>query len=412
MNKRSAFEIIFLIFLFLLSPFIAVLLSIYFIYADRHIKESSVIFILFWGLIGYTYLPFDSMDITRHNLSFEQLKSIDSLLEFITYQSMSEKPDIALDIVFWGIGKWIKTHQIVGFLGAICYYGLGLGILLHWRENLRSKSSFNNFLLPLLMFLAMAQVTEFSVMRQGNATLLFLYIITFSDEKISSLKKCMLLIFPCLIHFSMYPLALLYIFTCIFNRKYLFIISIFMLVSYFFFIPLMSLLMDLLAGLGGIGAGISEKIDDYIFGGEVEVKLYSGSVLRFYVIILMMLFFPFIAFRVDRMREKLPKFILHFHYWGILFFSYTLLTSSSYILSRNMVMFKMFSVLYFTYALFSCSYYFSRHLQRLLVCLCLIIALSGPFSMWLGEEYRVLNPEIFYSNVINILSIKTLPEGY
>lgn len=411
-NKSSIIDFFLLLFTFIVSPFLSVLLAVYFIYCKRHVKLSVMIVVAFYGLVGYTFLPIASMDITRHYSSFEELTNVNSLSDFIFYQSLSEKPDLALDLIFWGISKLINTHQIVGFIGAACYYGLGLGILLNWRKNLYSKSSFNNFLLPSLMFLAMAQITEFSGMRQGNAILLFLYIITFSDEKISSLKKCVLLIFPCLLHFSMYPLVFLYICTCLFSRKYLFAISIFMLISFFFFIPLMSLLMNFLATLGGVGAGIAGKIEDYIFGGEVEVKLYSGSILRFYVIILMMSIFPFIALSVDKMREQLPNFILRFHYWGILFFSYTLFTASSYVLSRNMMMFKMFGVLYFTYVLFSCSYHFTKHLQRLLACLCLIIALSGPFSMWLGLEYRVLNPVMFYSNIFKILSTNTLPEGY
>lgn len=412
LNKSNIIEFFLLLLTFIVCPFLSVLLAVYLIYCKRHIKLSAMIVVAFYGLVGYTFLPIASMDITRHYSSFEELTNVSSFSDFIFFQSLSEKPDLALDFIFWGIGKLIKTHQIVGFVGAACYYGFGLGVLLNWRKNLHSKSSFNNFLLPSLMFLAMAQITEFSGMRQGNAILMFLYIITFPDDKISSIKKCVLLIFPCLLHFSMYPLALLYICTCLFSRKYLFTISILMLISFFFFIPLMSLLMNLLATLGGVGAGIAEKIEDYIFGGEIEAKLYSGSILRFYVIILMMLIFPFIALSVDKLRVQLPNFVLRFHYWGILFFSYTLFTASSYVLSRNMMMFKMFGVLYFTYALYSCSYYFNKHLQRLLACLCLGIALSGPFSMWLGLEYHVLNPVMFYSNIFNILSTNTLPEGY
>lgn len=411
MNKnRSVFEIMLLIFLFLLSPFIAVLLSVYFIYANRHIKVSSVIFVLFWGLIGYTYLPFDSMDITRHNLSFEELKSIESMLEFITYESLSEKPDFALDLIFWGIGKLVKTHQIVGFIGAICYYGLGLCILLNWRTQLKSKSPFYNFLLPLFIFLALAQVTEFSVMRQGNAILLFLFIITIPDERLSVKKKSLLLIFPCLLHFSMYPIAILYICSCFFNYRVLMMLSFLLFAGFFFFLPLMSLIMDFLSSLGGIGSGISKKIDVYLFEGEVDAALYSGSVLRFYIILLMLCIFPFVAFRLNKTLKQFPSFMLHLHYWGILFFSYLIFSSSSYIFARNIMMFKMFGILYFTYAIFSCN--LGKYLQRLLICLCLLIALSGPFSLILGEEYRVLNPRMFYSNVIDLLSIKTLPEGY
>lgn len=409
-NRKNMIEEFFLFAVFLLNPFLSVLLSIFFIYMERHIKLCFTIFTLFWGLIGYTYLPIYSMDITRHNLTFEELKLIDSFSEFLIFQSMSEKPDFALDFVFWGIGKWVDTHQIVGFIGAICYYGLGLRILLNWRFQLKSDLPFYNFLLPFIMFLALAQVTEFSGMRQGNAILLFLLIVTIPDERLEVGKKCFCLIFPCLLHFSMYPLWILYICSCFFNYRVLIMISICLLMGFFFFLPLMSVLMTFLSSLGGIGSGISAKINDYLFQGEVEVALYSGSILRFCIILLMILFFPIIAFKLNKMRRQFPPFILRLHYWGILFFSYLIFSSSSFVLSRNLMMFKMFGILYFTYALFSC--HLEKYFRRLLICMCLLVALSGPFSLILGKEYRVLNPKMFYSNIIELLSIKTLPGGY
>lgn len=408
--NKNIIEVSFLLQTFIVSPFLSVLLAVYLIYCKRHVKLSVMIVVAFYGLVGYTFLPIASMDITRHYSNFEELTNVNSFSDFIFYQSLSEKPDLALDFIFWGIGKLINTHQIVGFVGAACYYGLGLGVLLNWRKNLHSKSSFNNFLLPSLMFLALAQVTEFSGMRQGNAILLFLLIVTIPDERLEVGKKCFCLIFPCLLHFSMYPLWILYICSCFLNYRVLIIISICLLMSFFFFLPLMSFLMTLLSSLGSIGSAISAKIDDYLFQGEVEVALYSGSILRFYIILLMILVFPIIAFKLNKMRRQFPSFILHLHYWGILFFSYLIFSSSSFVLSRNLMMFKMFGILYFTYALFSC--HLGKYFRRLLICMCLLVVLSGPFSLILGKEYRVLNPKIFYSNIIELLSIKTLPGGY
>lgn len=204
MQGRKIIDVCILFLLFCISPFLAALLSLYLIYRKRYVKLGVYIIIIFWGLVGYTFLPADNMDITRHNLNFENLQNISSLQEFIIYQSLSEKPDFILDLVFWETGKFIKSHQVVGFIGAFCYYGLGLGLLLHWREQLHTKSSFNNFILLILMFLALAQVTEFSGMRQGNAILLFLFIITIPDEQLSikrnaSLYCCLVCcIFQCI----------------------------------------------------------------------------------------------------------------------------------------------------------------------------------------------------------------------
>lgn len=120
--------------------------------------------------------------------------------------------------------------------------------------------------------------------------------------------------------------------------------------------------------------------------------------------------FPVVAFGVDKKRRQVPQFILRLHYWSILFFAYILFTASSYILSRNIMLFKMFGILYFTYALFSCR--LGKYTQRLVSVLCLLVSLSGPLSMWLGLEYKVLNPKVFYSNNVDLLNVSCRLEGY
>lgn len=74
------------------------------------------------------------------------------------------------------------------------------------------------------------------------------------------------------------------------------------------------------------------------------------------------------------------------------------------------MMFKLLIVLYVVYALYT--FAFKWYLKRLLICLCLIVCISGPFSFILGREYRTLNFSLFTSNIIELLSIKTNPEGY
>ena len=41
-----------------------------------------------------------------------------------------------------------------------------------------------------------------------------------------------------------------------------------------------------------------------------------------------------------------------------------------------------------------------------------MVVLSGPISMWRAEEYNVINPSVFYSDIVTILNIKTRAEGY
>lgn len=411
-NRKNAFNIISfgLFILFILNPFVSSILALFSLYYRVNIKSSYFIIVLFCGLFGYTFLPHYTMDITRHYIAFDLFKDVDSFSDFILLESTNEKPDFALDFLYWIIGKYVKKHQIVGFLGAVIYYGLGLSILLRWRKQLLIKSSLCNFLIPFLMFCALAQVTEFNGMRQGNAILLFLFIITIPNETISLYKKYFLLLLPCVLHFSMYPIVLLYIFASYLSYRYILIITFFLLISFPVFTPFMVFLKHFLLLFGSIGMGISDKIDAYLFEGDIEAGLYSGSVIRFIVILIMMFIYPFVTVAINKKRKAFPTHILYIYYWGMLFFAYMIFTSSSFILSRNIMMFKMFSIIYFSYILFSIN--LNRVVRSILFLICVIVIVSGPFSLFLSYEYKVVNPKLFFYNVFDLLSIETSPIGY
>ena len=406
-NKDVFGKRMFLAFLFLINPFLAFCLAVYLLSKQKEALFTTVVIVLFFGLLGYTCLPFSTMDITRHYVMFDKMKQAVSFSDFVFYESLSEKPDFFLDLLYWILGKYVNTHQIVGFLGASIYYGFMVGIIRNWCSALSIKSS-KIFLLLLIMFLALIPIYEFSGMRQGNAIMIFLYIITISE--MSMLKRGLLLIIPCLLHFSLYPIVALYICACtVKKKKILWIIALCMMSAFFYFTPLMAWLMNICSSMGGMGAGIAEKIDAYLFQGEVDSALYSGSVLRFFIILGLLFFCPIIAYSVNRKIEK-GSFFERFHNFFILFFSYIFFSSSSYILSRNLMMFKLLIVLYVVYVLYT--FAFKWYLKRLLICLCLIVCISGPFSFILGREYRTLNFSLFTSNIIELLSIKTNPEGY
>ena len=52
------------------------------------------------------------------------------------------------------------------------------------------------------------------------------------------------------------------------------------------FLPLMKWFQNQCLSMGTIGIGIAMKIEDYLFSGEMEAKLYSGSVIRFGICLL------------------------------------------------------------------------------------------------------------------------------
>ena len=205
---------------FTLNPFVAFCFSLYLLAKRRWIFISSLVFILFSGLFGYTFLPAYNMDITRHYMIYEELTNIGSLADFVFYESLQDKPDFLLDMVYWWLGKFVNTHQIVGFIGAVFYYGLMLGVIRHFciifvNED-KAKAAF--FYL-LFLFLALTTIYEFSGMRQGNAILLFLFIITIPENKISEKCRALLLVLPGLLHFSLYPIVLLYLCTYWMRKK-------------------------------------------------------------------------------------------------------------------------------------------------------------------------------------------------
>lgn len=405
-NKDVFGKRMFLAFLFFINPFLAFCLAVYLLSKQKEALFTTIVIVLFFGLLGYTCLPFSTMDITRHYVMFDKMKQAVSFSDFVFYESLSEKPDFFLDLLYWILGKYIDTHQVVGFLGASIYYGFMVGVIRNWCSALSIKSS-KIFLLLLVMFWALIPVYEFSGMRQGNAIMIFLFAITKPD--ISMLKRGLLLIISCLLHFSLYPIVALYICACVVKKKTLLIIALCLVAAFFYFTPLMSLLMAICSSMGGVGAGIAEKIDSYVFQGEVGAKLYSGSVLRFFIILGLLFFYPIIAYSMNGKIEK-GSFFERFHNFFILFFSYLFFSSSSYIFSRNLMTFKLLIVLYIVCALYT--FTFKWYLKRLLICLCLVICISGPFSFILGREYKTLNFSLFTSNIIELLNIKTNPEGY
>ena len=415
-SKRVWAYRFFLPILFFICPFGAVCLSFYRLAQRQNIAINLFFIILFFGLLGYTLLPYSTGDLTRHYLMFEDLKQATFFSDFLLYESLSEKPDFFLDILYWLLGKFVDTHQAVGFMGAVIFYSCMLGVILNWCSCFMvfvgDRMYKRVFIYILLAFLALTPVYEFSGMRQGNAILLFLFLVTFPFDKQSEWKRIILLLIPCLLHFSLYPIVALYLCTYLLKQKGVLVVFCCLSLGYFVFTPLMHALIELCSSLGGIGAGIAGKIDNYMFSGEVDNKLYSGSVIRFFVILFLTGISPVIIWISGRKNHqgKISVMKLRFHHFFIFFYGYVLFTSSSFIVSRNLMLIKFLSVLYLIYALFSIK--LNAYVKSFFMCILLGVFLSGPLSLYLGKEYRTLSPALFYSNLLDILSIETKPEGY
>lgn len=73
-NKDVFGKRMFLAFLFLINPFLAFCLAVYLLSKQKEALFTTVVIVLFFGLLGYTCLPFSTMDITRHYVMFDKMK--------------------------------------------------------------------------------------------------------------------------------------------------------------------------------------------------------------------------------------------------------------------------------------------------------------------------------------------------
>ena len=400
---------------FILNPFVAFCFSLYLLAKQKYVSICSFICICFAGLFGYTFFPASNMDITRHYVTYDDLTNIVSFSDFIFYESLVEKPDFLIDLVYWLVGKIIDTHQVIGFLGASLYYGLMFGVIKHCCSLFTNnkRQTYNFFLFLLLSFLSLTIIYDFSVMRQGNAILLFLFIITIPSYRISELKRVLLLLLPCLLHFSLYPIVFLYLCTYILKRRTIFMLFVCMILCYFFFPIIMHTAMNVCNSVGGPFAGVAEKIDLYMFNGKLSVLLFSGSRIRFVLTIFLFIFiFPILVYLIEKKSTNIfsNSLLSRFHYFSILFAGYLIMSSSTYILSRNLVLFKFIIGIYLMNVVFTLP--LKEYLKNFLLGVTVGIWLLGIVSFYHGRDYRCINTTLFYSNIFNILAVKTNPAGY
>jgi hypothetical protein len=400
----------FALILFLISPFIGCMFSLYNISKNRFVNISYVLVVLFAGLYGYTYLPYSNDDITRHYQLFKTISSLDTFSDFVLYQAVSFKPDFLIDYLYWIVGHFSDNHQLVGFLGSAMYYGLLLAIIRNWLGLFSQTHYGPAFWCAILSMLALIPTNEFCGMRQGNANALLLFFITWPKfYNFPKLVRILLLILPCLLHFSIFPYILIFVLASNINSKKAVLLSAAMALSCIFVVPVMQSLMGVLPKLGTIGVGIAMKIDEYMFDGDIENLLYSGSRLRFYFIVLLIAISPFM-FNLIRKAKSEDKNFDTFIRFTYLTLGYLVFTSPTFILSRSLMIFKLIACLLISYLAFSSTV--STKNNQLYKIITYTLIFSGVIYLIQAQEYRVINPAIFYLPLPELLQIETDIYGY
>ena len=208
-NKNDTSWAVISLLLFLVYPFVGVCMALYLMPCSKHRMFFSLLVGIFGGLLGYTYLPSDVMDITRHFITFKLLLNVNTWSDFLLFESIAQKSDGFFDFFYWNIGHFSDNHQWVGFLSGFLFYFFSVSVLLIWHDIIHTSR--NEFLFLCGVFLALSCVYTLNGIRNGNAVALFLYIVSLQIKGYRP-KRLWWFVLPCLMHFSMYPLVALYLF--------------------------------------------------------------------------------------------------------------------------------------------------------------------------------------------------------
>lgn len=393
---------------FIISPFVASLLAFYFCMHDFDRKFNTLLLACFCGLFGYTFIPGEGFDIIRHEELFSEFLAFD-FSQFMIYEFTSHKPDFLIELIYWLIGRIISNSQVVGFIGAFSFYYLMLLSIESSLKNIVCKRTPCIYFFCFAIFMAITVTWQFSGMRNGNAVLLLMYLIT-SDIDYSRKKNMLLLLLPGILHFSLLPICFLY-FLCIFlKRKYLQYISIFFILSAPFILLILSSLYGVLNSLGNMGHFFASKIDSYVIEGT-DASMYTGAGFRYYLVAIpMLILFPFVWRAVNQCSCNNRMLKLPYHNFSILFFSYVLCFSMTYAFGRNLLLYVYLFSVYFLFFLYNvkCSVFLKRIVYLFLIYACLSII---P-SWYMGKEYRCINPILFTGDLQKILTIEVTENDY
>lgn len=397
-----------LIFSFIVSPFLTSLLAFFLCMYGFDRKFNTLLLACFGGLFGYTFIPGESFDIIRHEELFAKFLTLD-FSQFVIYEFSSSKPDFLIELIYWFVGRFIANSQIVGFVSAFFFYYLMLLVIENSLKNIICRGTPYIYFFCFVIFIAVTVTWQFSGVRNGNAVLLFMYLITNNIDYLKR-KNQLLLLLPGIVHFSLLPICLLYILCIFLKMKYLQYISVIFILSAPFILLILSSLYGILDSFGGVGHFFAAKIDSYVIDGT-DASMYTGAGFRYYLVAIpMLILFPFIWFSANKSSCNNGVRESRYHHFSILFFSYVLCFSMTYAFSRNLLLYVYLFSVYFLSFLYlkKCNMLLKRFVFLFLLYTCLSII---P-SLYMGKEYRCINPVLFMGNLHTILTTKVTENDY
>ena len=203
-------------------------------YMLKNDNLGYILFSFFMGLLAYTMIPYDTMDITRHYEAFEDISKV-NISEVFDYGRVF---DYSFNLYMWTIHYIGLPKEFVPFsfiFIQIMFYFLSLKIVIHY--------SFSNREVPLWfmglsLFLILNEIRFIgaaSGLRNGLAFSIFIYaqIEYFFAHK--RLKFFLLSLLSMLMHMSVIPIFFLTLIATVFRLKtigkFLFFLSLILLMS-------------------------------------------------------------------------------------------------------------------------------------------------------------------------------------
>jgi hypothetical protein len=396
--------------IFYVYPLAAFTISLMLTAIDFDIKFNRFIIGLFFGLYGFSFIPGVEFDIVRHQDTYLHFQTHSSISDFLLTLLISLRPDFLMELVFLIIGKFFPNPQMVGFIGSfVFYYCFILAIDNCFIYIFPFKKTFFKYMVLFLMFTAVTVTYVFSGIRNGPASMLFLYLVTKRPD-LAKIKNILLMFVPGMIHFSLFPVSLLYIISSKSSKKFIIILSLgIMILSPFVNIILINL-YTIFSHYNGTRY-LAAKINSYVLEGTSSSS-YLGAGFRYYLVVLPLVFIsPLFWFGINKYYKRINFSFHDYHKFIIVLFAYALFTIQTYVFSRLLLIFVYISIIYILYCLWT-SYIHGKQLKQFMMLACLYVMLSIVPSWYMGHEYACINPVLLSGSLVDILSVKITPNDY
>lgn len=375
--------------LFLINPFLSFIFSgIKSFY--KKTKLDIVLFCLFFGIIGFQYIPFVEYDIVRHYEYFHFINSLsyEGLIDLLLI-----KPDSGAWLMYYIIGIFTDNHQIIGFISSFIFYFTATVLILKTKNNINKQYSVILFLL----FLSNFQLYSFNGIRNSMAISFF----SLSIYKYLKNKKIQSYIYSFLsviFHVSFLTIVLIFLFSRYikkYNKTKIYTSIFWALVFIIFSKEIFIFLLEIFAKISSYGLAIKNKAYPYIYGiysQEVTTSIYALLINRIFFYNFLIFFYYNELKNIKKYKTQENKVISKFLllYYPYLFMTYFFPS----IYDRNISNIFFIELLY----LIKNECFLFKYIKKKGILALIILYIIIGLGINLKINYKNINPKIFYKS--------------